>query len=113
MFDTGVGDEDRGCQNSDLDHRPGQALSFSERHPGSLYLSVVSRCACLKKKVCPKYVNGHGKVKVISWPIGLYRHPPTKTGRSRPYPNRFSSGLEGGQFMKPFFGWYTFKFWDR
>ena len=42
--------------------------------------------------------------KVILWPIGLYRHPPTKTGRSRPYPNQFSSGLEGGQFMKPFIG---------
>ena len=33
--------------------------------------------------------------------------PPT--GRSRPYPNQFSSGLEGGQFMKPFVGWYTFR----
>ena len=34
-------------------------------------------------------------IKVDSWPIGLYRHPPTKIGRSRSYLNRFSSGLEG------------------
>ena len=52
-------------------------------------------------------------LKVESWPIGLYRHPPTKTGRSRRYSKRFSSGLEGGQFMKPFVGWYTFMLWDR
>jgi len=51
MFDTGVGDEDRGCQNSDLDHRPGQALSFSERHPGPLYLPMVSSGARRKTKV--------------------------------------------------------------
>ena len=51
MFDTGVGDEDRGCQNSDLDHRSGQALSFSERHPGPLYLSMVSSGARRKTKV--------------------------------------------------------------
>ena len=53
------------------------------------------------------------EVKVDSWVIRPYRHPSTKTGRSRPYPNQFSSGLEGGQFMKPFVGWYTFKLWDR
>jgi hypothetical protein len=52
-------------------------------------------------------------LKVILWPIGLYRHPSTKTGRFRPYLNQFSSGLEGGQFMKSFVGWCTFKFWDN
>ena len=66
---------------------------------------------------CAPSVVGEGisdfRFKVESWPIGLYRHPPTKTGRSRPYLNQFSSGLEGGQFMKPFVGWYTFKLWDR
>ena len=58
-------------------------------------------------------IGAGSEVKVDSWPIGLYRHPFTKTGRSRPYLNQFSSGLEGGQFMKPSVGWYTFKLWDR
>ena len=52
-------------------------------------------------------------LKVDSWVIRPYRHPSTKTGRSRRYPNRFSSGLEGGQFMKLFVGWYPFKLWNK
>ena len=57
------------------------------------------------------YTFGMG-LKVESWVIRPYRHPSTTTGRSRPYLNQFSSGLEGRQFMKPFVGWYTLKLWD-
>ena len=64
MFDTGVGDEDRGCQNSDLDHRPGQALSFSERHPRPLYLYMVPSGARRKTNEMRRgCVNGHREVK--------------------------------------------------
>ena len=65
IFDTGVGGEDRGCQNSDLDHRSGQALSFSERHPGPLYLSMVSSGARRFRKIRREYVNGHRKDKAL------------------------------------------------
>ena len=67
----------------------------------------------------PTHNNFHLKIrswfaiKVDSWVIRPYRHPSTKTGRSRRYPNRFSSGLEGGQFMKLFVGWYPFKLWNK
>ena len=52
------------------------------------------------------------KIRLFRGLLAYIDTPPTKTGRSRRYPNQFSSGLEGGQFMKPFVGWYTFKLWD-
>ena len=51
IFDAVVGAEDRSCRNSDLHCQLGLALSFSKRHPGPLYLSVVLRGArCAKAR---------------------------------------------------------------
>ena len=45
-----------------------------------------------------KKVRNYFKVGLCCTQVGIrpYRHPCTKTGRSRPYQNRLSSGLEGG-----------------
>ena len=75
----------------------------------------------LDRPVCPRasrntllddfgHTTGRFPISDLRLNRGLLAYidtPPTKTGRSRRYPNQFSSGLEDGQFMKPFAGWYT------
>ena len=81
-FGRVVGDEDRGCQKSALDHCLRQALSFSERHPGPLYLSVVSRGARRKKKYVQSTSTDIARIrnrKFLIWAKGEGGVSPART----------------------------------